>query len=516
MNPKLRKYAVIGLYVALAAALTALGLYILFKQFDLGVKVALGFIVIGLAFFTMMNPQRVREVFTGRQIKYGSNALIMGLAILGILIVVNILVNNYNKTWDMTQDKQNTLTQETIDMLNALPENVTAEAFFSSSANSESARPLLNQYKSVSNGKFDYEFIDPIKDPVAAQNANITSDGTVVLRMGDRREPVTYLSEEEIDIALVKLINPQSRSVYFLTGHGERDINDSNQETGLSALKTMLESKNYSVASLNLLLTNDIPDDASVIVIDGPQKPLSQSEVDLIKSFLASGKALIVLQDSVFQTSFGEVVDPLAEYIASDWGLVMNNDLVVDLTSSQANIAIGNPSTYGASPITKNMGNLVTIFPLARSITASPIDGITLIELVSTSTQSWGEMTLEDVENTGAKFDEGIDNAGPLVLAYSAENAGNSSRLILIGDTDVSINGYFSAYGNSDLMVNSIDWTTGQENLISLTPRTTTERILVSPKIYTLGLIFLMVIIVIPGIVLISGILVWAQRKKRG
>jgi hypothetical protein len=106
MNPKLRKYGVIGLYVALAAALTALGLYIIYKQFNLGLQVALGFIVIGLAFFAMMNPQRVREAFTGRQAKYGSNALVMGLATLGILIIVNYLANNYNKTWDLHRIKQ--------------------------------------------------------------------------------------------------------------------------------------------------------------------------------------------------------------------------------------------------------------------------------------------------------------------------------------------------------------------------------------------------------------------------
>ena len=92
MDPKLRKYAVIGLYVALAAALTALGLYIVFKQFNLGVQVALGFIVIGVAFFSIVNPQRVREVFTGRQAKYGSNALVLFLTVLGILIIVNFLV----------------------------------------------------------------------------------------------------------------------------------------------------------------------------------------------------------------------------------------------------------------------------------------------------------------------------------------------------------------------------------------------------------------------------------------
>jgi ABC-type uncharacterized transport system involved in gliding motility auxiliary subunit len=503
MNPKYRKYGVLGLYVALAAGLTALGLYIVFKQFNLGVEVALAFIIIGLAFFAILNPQGVRTIFKGkqRQLKYGSNALIMGLAILGILIVVNILVYGHNKTWDLTQDKENTLTQETVDMLKALPENVTAKAFYSN-ASTDAARVILEKYKSVSNGKFDYKFIDPVKDPVAAQNANITSDGVVVLTMGDQQEPVSTLTEEQIDIALVKLINPQSRTIYFLTGHGEHDLTASDQENGISSLKTMLESKNYTVGSLSLLTSNKIPDDASVIVVDGARKPLSQAEVDLLKAFLAKGKALIVLQDSIGQVSYGDSIDPLAEYIAADWGLVMNNDLIVDLDSPQPNVAIGDSASYGSSPITKDMSNLDTVFPVARSISATPVQGITLVQLI--------------LENTGAKYDEGQDFKGPLVLAYTAENSANGSRLVLFGDTDFTVNGYLSYNGNSKLITNSVDWATGQENLINLTPRTSTSRVVVSPKVYTVGLIFLLVILVIPGIVLLSGILVWIQRKKRG
>ncbi|MGA9398958.1 MAG: Gldg family protein [Anaerolineaceae bacterium] len=516
MNPKIRKYAVIGLYISLAAALTALGLYIVFRQFNLPLQVALGFIVIGLAVFAIMDPKRAREIFTGRQAKYGSNALVMALAVLGILIIVNYLVFNYNKTWDLTQDKSNTLTQETIDLLQSLPEKVTAEAYFTSQANSDSARATLNQYKSVSSGNFDYIFIDPVKNPVAAQNAKITTDGTVVLRMGDHQEPVQNLNEQEIDTALIKLINPLSRTVYFLTGHGEHDITASDQENGLSTLKTVLESKNYTVASLNLLLDNKIPDDASVIVIDGSKKPLSQPEVDLIKTFMDKGKGMIVMQDSIAQTAYGDVPDPLADYLSASWGLVLNPDLVVDLTSSTASIAIGDPSTYGSSPITQKLRGTVTVFPVSRSITATEISGITQTALIKTSQQSWGEVSLTGIENTTAKFDEGQDNQGPLTLAYSAENTATSSRVVLFGDSDFSVNGNFTAYGNGDLLVNSIDWTSGQENLINLTPRTTTQRVLVSPKVYTLGLIFLITIVVIPGLVLLSGILVWIQRKKQG
>lgn len=516
MNPKLRKYGVIGFYISLAGALAALVQYILFKQFNLGVQISLGAIVIGLAFFALFDPQKVREAFTGRQAKYGSNALIMAIAVIGILIFVNYLANSYNKTWDLTQDKANTLSVETVNLLKSLPEPVTAEAYFTEQANSDAARATLTQFKNASSGKFDFIFIDPIADPVSAQNAKITSDGTVVLRMGTQREAVQYLSELEIDKALIKLINPQSRTVYFLTGHGEHDITSTDQQTGLSVLKTVLESKNYKVDSLNLLLENKIPDDASVIVVDAPQKALSQSEVDLIKAFLSSGKGLIVMEDSVAQTAFDSEFDPLADYLSSDWGLVLNPDLVVDLRSNTPSVAIGDPNTTGSSQITSGMRNMVTVLPISRSVMSVEVSGVTQTALIQTTTQSWGETSLENVNNSQVQYDEGVDNPGPLTLAYSAENSTTTSRVVVIGDADISVNGYINAYGNNNLLVNSIDWTSGLGNLIDLTPKESTQRVLATPKVYTQGLIFLISIIALPGLVLIAGIVVWVQRRKRG
>ena len=62
--------------------------------------------------------------------------------------------------------------------------------------------------------------------------------------------------------------------VYFLTGHGEADINGSDN-TAMTQAKTMLQNKSYTVNTLNLAISNSVPSDAKVIVIAGPKNPCS-------------------------------------------------------------------------------------------------------------------------------------------------------------------------------------------------------------------------------------------------
>ncbi len=86
-------------------------------------------------------------------------------------------------------------------------------------------------------------------------------------------------------------------------------------------LKTTLESKNYTVSSLNLLAENHIPEDAKVIVIAGPKKQLAQSEVDMLSAFQDKGGALVVLEEPCQLTDFGNAPDPLADYLAENWNI---------------------------------------------------------------------------------------------------------------------------------------------------------------------------------------------------
>lgn len=517
MKTDLRRFAPYGLYLALAAAIVAAGLYIVQQEFNLYLQISLGLIVIGLALYAALDPEQVRIALTGRQARYGSNALVMTLAFVGILVVINYLVYQYPKRWDMTEDAEHTLVAETIQTLQTLPDQVEALAFYPPQVNSEQARKLLENYKFYGDEKFDYRFIDPISDPVTARQVNVPleTNGTIVLVMGSRQEKVTYPSEQEMTGGLVRLMSEQV-SVYFLTGHGEYSPDEVGEQS-YSELKRVLGSKNYEVNMLNLLATPTIPVDAGVIVIAGPRKPVTQQEVDLLDTYLAQGGGLIIMQEPLLFTDYGDAPDPLADYLAAKWGVVLRNDMVVDLSSNQPFLAFS--GSYNTQHIiTSKMQSMITAFPTVRSVSADvSVQDVSLQELVFTSPQSWAETNLELIETSQqAAPDDGQDLLGPVPLAVASESMASGARVVVFGDADFAIDANFAYLGNGDILVNAIDWVSEQENLINLTPRTPRQRILLQPATVTKGVILLGSVFVPAGLVVFGGIWTFIQRRRRG
>ena len=515
MKPHYKKYAPISLYITLAALVLSIGYYIVTRKFDLPIQISTGFVILGLAGFALMEPQKIKQLFTGRQARYGSNALIMTIAFIGILTVINILVFNNSKRWDLTEDKERSLAPETLDILNSLPEPVTAQAFFTSYYPSEPAKQLLDSFAYNSNGNFVYEFIDPEKNPIAAQNAGITRDGTIVLYLGEHQELVSFASEKELAVTLIRLLSPEERNILFLTGHGEVGF-DSTAEISFSELKRTLESKNYQVGNLSLLNNSIIPENTLAIVIGGAKKPIDEKEIEIIDQYLAGGGSLVVLSDPIFLSGIQEVSDMLSQYLLNTWNVKLNNDLIIDPNINPSIVAVADVNTYVNHPITSKMAGLATIFPTSQSISLLVSENIIQTSLISTYENTWGETDIASIDNNSVSFDPSSDFAGPLSAAVVVNNSDSGARLAIFGDYDFVTDNYFYNYGNGDLIINTIDWAAEQEDLINLTPKDQTTRLLQTPTQTTLGLLFLISVLIIPGAVVFAGINTWARRRRKG
>jgi ABC-type uncharacterized transport system involved in gliding motility auxiliary subunit len=484
------------------------------EQLNRYLLVSAGFIILGLALYAVMEPDRVRRFLTGRQARYGSNALVMSIAFLGILIVGNVLAHQYPKTLlDLTEDNTNTLAPELTSALETLPEKVTATGFFSSPT--DSADKLLSNIKANSNGKFDYTFVNPDRDPQAALNAGITGDGKIQLKMGERSEIVAFASETEILKGILRLLNPGNNVVYFLTGHGERDLEQPG-EAAMTRAKATLESKNYTVKTLNLIAENQIPEDATVIVIAGPLQPVTEDEVNLLNDYLANGGSLIVMEDPTSLTEFGDAKDPLADMLAQNWGITFNNDIVIDLNSPQPTTAVAAYyDTY--HPVTVNMNRLAAYFPFTRSLTMSGGTGeVTLTPLVQTNERSWGETDFDSLTGGGQVGLDPGEISGPLTLAVAGENSTTGGQVVVFGTSNLAVDQIFDAYGNGDMFVNSVDWAAEQEDLASITPKTPTERTFNIPGQFQWIAILLGSVFIIPGLVVVAGISSWLARRRQG
>ncbi len=528
-NPS-AQYAFIGLVIAALACVssalvgTAKGLIAVgIASFDNGdllsniLYVSLGLIVIGLAVYAILDPNAVRRVFTGRQARYGSNSLILTIAFIGIIVTANGLAYTYPQSWDLTEDQKNTLAKESLQALATLPQKVTATGYFTADLNSSSADELLLKFKSNSKGKFDYKFVNPDLDPLSARQAGITGNGKILLTMGDRKEIASTASETEITKALICLINPTQRTVYFLQGHGEPSLESAGGDTlSYSVAKSTLESKNYTVNPLNLLVDNKIPDDALSIIIDGPQKPLSDQEVKLLKKYVDNGGSLVVMEDPTISTKFGDSKDPLADYLTSDWAITLNNDVVIDLVNTQNPFQAVSSQYSSTHPITQNLTqNFIVILPQARSISVGqPKDGITLTPIILTTERSWGETNL--VAGANPEFDPNTDIPGPLNLAVAGSNSTTKGRVVVFGNSVFATDDIFDAYGNGNIFINSVDWAAEQEDLINITPREATQRTFIPPSQGRLIIMIITTVFVIPGLVVAAGIYSWFARRKRG
>jgi ABC-type uncharacterized transport system involved in gliding motility auxiliary subunit len=525
-----RHFAPIGLVIAGIALLVSLGalvvkafiaagLYFVLEpaSIDRVLYIALAGIPFGFAIYALLDPEKTREIITGRQAQYGSNALILLVAVGGILIFTNILAQQNPRTWDMTADKLNTLAPETQETLAAMPAPVHATALFTSNYPRATAEQLLQALQVASNGKFTYEFVDPDLNPLAVRALGLSetsvSDGSVVLTMNNQNEVVGFVQEQDITSALVRLLNPAARAVYFLTGHGEQDINDPS-ELGYSAVRQALESKNYSVQTLNLAAQGTIPADALAIIIAGPTQAISQAESQLLMGYLANGGGLVLLVEPVALTEVG-TDDPLLKSIAQFWSISAANDIVIDLRATD-NLFNAIAFEYAPHPITDKLSRFITVYPNARSLeVGTPPSNIRVFPLVRTSADSWSEREFS-LENQNPQFDPATDVQGPLTLALAAEDTINRSRLVIIGDSDFAINQLFATGANGKMILNSIDWTARQDELINLTPKNATERTFILPdgNLQLLTLVF--VLCIFPLAILAAGFAAWMTRRRRG
>lgn len=524
-----RQFAPAGLWISGIAVLVAvitlivkllvfIGLYSPTDQkwINLALWISLGVAVVGLALYALFDPQRLREFLAGRQARHGSNALIMLIAFILILVVINVIVYKNPAQWDWTEGKQNTLARETIDTLKALPASVHAIGFFTTRASNSSTLDLFTKIEVKSNGKFTYEFVDPEANPAKAQQYKITQDASVVLVMQNRQELLTNPTEQEFTNALVRLMNPGQRVVYFLTGHGERDIQNPGDKA-YTRSKTVLEAKNYTVKSLNLLAQNVIPNDAMAIIIDGPTQPISNQEMVLLKAFVENGKALVVMEDASIVPDSGKSSDPLLDYLSTTWGITINNDLVIDPSSSQAIVAIEN--SYGSHMITDklNSENLVSFFPTARSLTINDkVQGVQTTALVKTVDRAWGETDFSALQSNQVTYNASVDFPGPLTIAAASQNSTTQGRVVVFGNSAFGSDIYFDQYGNGALFINTVDWAAGQTNMINLTSSQPISRQMRLPSSLTILLLAFVFVILIPGLVIAGGVASWLVRRSRG
>lgn len=512
-------------WLGLVLLLSGVVAYFVVDRFSTLVNVLMGLGALLLLLFAVFRPDDVRIMFSGRQFRYGLNTLLSILFVVAIsAILYYVAYSNNDWRYDMTEAGEFTPLPETLALLEGLEEPVHVIGFYSPqlSFQQQEARTTLDSLTAYTD-QISYEFEDPVTNPVLVERYELTRDGTLVFTQGEG-DAETFskadsLSERDLHAALVQVLNPQQKNLYFLTGHGEPAF-DGFEEEGLGQLQVSLEELGFTLATLNLFTEGAVPDDASAVVVVDPQSPIPAEEVEALRTYLTSGGSLFVAQDfPINEEMFNAAAtgaDSL-EPLLADWGIDVRLDVIVDLELAQAGVSDGVTFLgvdFGSSPIiSEELPQFGTIFRISRSLDLTPVEGVTQVELVRSSDASWGETDFASLFQTGQVAETDQDNSGPLVVGVSAENAINSGRVVVFSDADFLRNSLNTSGGNSLLFTNAMNWLARDEFSIELTPRDTIERTIAIPQ-EQLAVLSWVSICLGPVLMMIIGAAVWYSRRQ--
>ena len=179
-----------------------------------------------------------------RQTKYGAYAAVYILVVIAIVVVANMLANRYNKSYDTTSNKRYSLSDQTKKIVNGLKQDATI-TYFNQSTRFQEGKDLLDEYANLS-PKVHVEYVDPDKNPQLARAAGIREFGTAVVQIGDKKETAKSMTEEGITGAFIRDLKGTTRTVCFVTGSGEHQIDDTERD-GFSHFKDLLAKDEYRV-----------------------------------------------------------------------------------------------------------------------------------------------------------------------------------------------------------------------------------------------------------------------------
>ncbi|MBI3768590.1 MAG: GldG family protein [Deltaproteobacteria bacterium] len=477
--------------------------------------VGLGFLLVVL--YLTASRDSLSTVLGERSTKYGANAVVYSLIFIGVLVVANWLASRHNHRWDLTSQNVFSLSTQSKSVLAKLEQPLTVDAFVEAGSDPQ-LQDLLDSYRYASD-KFTFHMVDPDKERDLAERYKVTELPTIHIQYGEQTATVAReLTEQSITNGLIKATRTTKKVACFLDGHGEPDP-ENKEARGFSSLKDALTNENYETRKVLLATEQDVPAECTVLIAAGTEKPLFDHEVSALSTYLRAGRSALFLIGPRRGQQLVGLVD--------SWGVKVTDSVVVDqVVRLFQGPALGLQilaSTYGTHPITTDFRER-TIFPMSRAVQANAAGktGISAIELVKSSPSAWGEADVAGVFDRGEAAEDDKDIKGPVSLAVAVTGKhkdmgfgkDGETKLVVVGDSDFATNQFLSQLFNRDLLLNTMNWLGGQEELISIRPRAIqASRAQLTPD--ESRRIFYLAVLIMPELLLLLGLTVWWRRSTK-
>lgn len=453
---------------------------------------------------------------------YRLNAVVGSVVFLAICVTLYAFVKRLDQSWDLTQEGRRELSPQTVLVLQGLKEDVEITCFFVNSGDErvdtaqDKARRFLERCQDVTH-HVKVEYVDPQRHPERVQalkalRLQISGVGSVVMRSGTRSREIPLsdvmarLDEREFLNAMINVSRESRPKVYFLTGHGERDIENTGTETGGSDFMHWLLKEGYEVAK-HYVDGNapKIPEDADLLIINGYGAGFTFFDIEAFDEYVNRGGRMLILSDPAFVARGPiKVIEHLRPWLSTRLGVELGGDAIISRATKGLQLALvsdfsllgdlaaptddkaGFRGSFNSQhPITRGI-NMQMSFVVARSVTLreEPLEGWSGTSLLRTTSDSWAETDLEAIKTGGAsgnpiqpdpgELDGAISVAVAVTLQTDTPMGDGSrmrhSRVVVVGDADVASNGEtgIDVAANSNFLLNTVAWLTENDELIAI------------------------------------------------
>ena len=471
------------------------------------------------------------------------------LGMVGVFVAIGYLSTRFPMRFDLSEQKEHSLSKQTVNMLQHLDKPVHV-AFFHDPAMRETVE--LYELMQKVTPKLTVEFHDPMLNPAQARLMGVNFAGTALMQSEGRKLTVNGPTEVDIANGIMRISQGVSQRLCFLDGHNEADpysieshdhmegsaghshgVGDKqiiHEQHGMAKARAALEAMNYNVEKVSLLKTGSTLNDCALLVIAGPKSELLPVEINAIGKYLDEGHNALIMLDPFVEAGLTLLLEK--------FGVVVGKNIVIDPASHfWADPSSPAVTDYNRHQITEQLP--LTFFPGATSLlpTMRQPPGVSVLPLVNSSKTSFGETTANRAE-----FNEKEDQVGPLSMMVlvnrrpeTARNAAailselrgqkipepepapgtfdfKRSRVVVIGDSDFATNSFFHIMGNGKLFLNSVNYLASRENLIGVEPRTFDKPRVNLTNRQMKGTFFLSVIL-IPLLLAVVGTAVWWRQR---
>lgn len=502
--------------------------------------------------------------------------------VLGILILINFIGVRLFTRIDLTESQMYTLSDASRNLVKSLDDKFLVKAYFTAELpspynnNRRYLQDQLDEYRAYGGGNFQYEFIDPGKNPDLEKEAQryqippvqvqvMKEDkfqvekaymGLVFLH-GDKQERLPVVQslnnmEYEITSAIKKMTAKESKKIGLLAGHGEPDLQAMNR------FRENLE-KQYDVITVNLEGGREVPAEVSVLLVIAPNQGFKEWEKYLLDQFVMRGGKVAFFLNKVnmtLQSQQGQALNLNLDDMLESYGVRVNTDLVRDTRCAMVTVSqnagfftiqnqvpffyLPMASTFNpTSPLVKDLGTLVFYFGSSIDTSLAKEKGLTLDVLVKSSEKSGRQEGFFFVDPTAPATEEMFkeshiplavtvegsfksafqgktlepDSTGPSLNTSGALSVSSPTKIVVVGDGDF-MQDQFSG-GNKDNIIfasNLVDYLADDIGLASIRSRETGAKPLDEVAEGTRSLVKGINLAVPPLLILLAGVLRWRWR----